>query len=163
MMSEQHKLILKMASIAVLVIGAFAGGYFISDNSWAAKWSERDKADALAAVTAQEAERIKERQWQSDLEKVHEDGKKRQEVIAADAAELSDTVERLRKQIKSMSSGEQSGNSAIADISRSAATDKVVYSVMLESVIVRAEQYAGYADRNREAALTCKAAYEALR
>lgn len=142
---------------------AFAGGFWLNGVMWQGKWDARDKSDSLAAVAAQEAERVKERQWQSDLEKVHEDGKKRQQAIADDAAELNDTVERLRSKIKSMSAGEQSGDSTIANISRSSATDKVVYSVMLESVIVRAEQYAGYADRNREAALTCAAAYNAIR
>lgn len=163
MMSEQHKLMLKMASLVVLAIGIFSAGYFISDNSWSAKWSERDKADALSVVAAQEAERTKERQWQADIQRVHDEAKKRQETIAADAAELSVTANRLRDKIKSMSAGQSGGNSTATNISRSAATDKVVYSVMLESVIVRAEQYAGYADRNREAALTCNAAYNALR
>lgn len=156
MMNNLH---FKLGALAA----AFAGGFWLNGVMWQGKWDARDKTDALSVVAAQEDERRKERQWQSDLQRVHEDGKRQQKVIAADAAELSDTVERLRDKIKSMSTGQQGGNSTIADISRSAATDKVVYSVMLESVIVRAEQYAGYADRNREAALTCQAAYNAIR
>ena len=154
-----NNLYFKLGALAA----AFAGGFWLNGTLWESKWSERDKADALSVVAAQEAERTKERQWQADIQRVHDEAKKRQETIAADAAELSITANRLRDKIKSMSAGQQSGNSTIADISRSAATDKVVYSVMLESVIVRAEQYAGYADRNREAALTCNEAYNALR
>lgn len=154
-----NSLYFKLGALAA----AFAGGFLLNGTLWESKWSERDKADALSIVAAQEAERAKERQWQTDIQRVHDEAKKRQETIAADAAQLSDTANRLRDKIKSMSAGQQSGNSTAADISRSAATDKVVYSVMLESVIVRAEQYAGYADRNREAAMTCQAAYNALR
>ena len=148
--------------IGLCLLAAISGWYF-TDLAWSAKWSERDKADALSIVAAQEAERTKERQWQADIQRVHDDAKKRQETIAADAAELSVTASRLRDKIKSMPASQSGGNSAATNISRSAATDKVVYSVMLESVIVRAEQYAGYADRNREAAMTCNAAYNAIR
>lgn len=154
-----NNLYFKLGALAA----AFAGGFWLNGVMWQGKWDARDKADAIAAVAAQEAERAKERQWQSDLEKVHEDGKKRQEVIAADAAELSDTVERLRIKIKSMSAGQQGGNSTIADISRSAATDKIVLNQLLEWSVGTNETLAIYADQNREAALTCNAAYEALR
>ena len=154
-----NSLYFKLGALAA----AFAGGFWLNGTLWESKWSERDKADALSVVAAQEAERTKERQWQADIQRVHDEAKKRQETIAADAAELSITANRLRDKIKSMSADQQGGNSTIADISRSSATDKVVYSVMLESVIIRAEQYAGYADRNREAALTCNTAYNALR
>ena len=142
---------------------AFAGGFWLSGTLWESKWSERDKADALSVVATQEAERAKERQWQADIQRVHDESKKRQETIAADAAELSNTANRLRDKIKSLSTSQQGGNSTATDISRSAATDKVMYSVMLEALVIRAEQYAGYADRNREAALTCQAAYNAIR
>lgn len=145
------------------LVAAFAGGFWLNGVMWESKWSERDEADALSVVAAQEAERTKERQWQSDLEKVHEDGKKRQQIIADDAAELNDTVERLRSKIKSMSAGEQGGNSTIADISRSAATDKIVLGQLLEWSVGTNETLARYADQNRESALTCNAAYNALR
>lgn len=154
-----NSLYFKLGALAV----AFAGGFWLNGTLWQGKWDARDKADALSVVAAQEAERAKERQWQADIQRVHDEAKKRQETIAADAAELSNTANRLRDKIKSMSAGHKGGNSTATDISRSAATDKAVYSVMLESVIVRAEQYAGYADRNREAAMTCKAAYNAIR
>lgn len=154
-----NSLYFKLGALAA----AFACGFWLNGTLWQGKWSERDKADALSVVAAQEAERIKERQWQADIQRMHDESKKRQETIAADAAELSDTAKRLRDKIKSLSTSQQGGNSIATNISRSAATDKVVYSVMLESVIVRAEQYAGYADRNREAALTCQAAYNAIR
>lgn len=149
--------------LCLLVAISFGGGFWLNGVMWQGKWDARDKADALASVAAQEAERVKERQWQSDLEKVHQDGKKRQDTIAADAAELSATVERLRSKIKSMSAGEQGGNSTIAGISRGAATDKIVLNQLLEWSVGTNETLARYADQNREAALTCNSAYNALR
>jgi len=147
----------------VTLAAAFAGGFWLNGTLWESKWSERDKSDALSVVAAQEAERTKERQWQADIQRVHDEAKKRQETIAADAAELSDTANRLRDKIKSMSAGQSSGNSTIADISRSAATDKVVLGKLLEWSVGTNEALARYADQNREAALTCVATYNALR
>jgi len=148
--------------IGLCLLAAISGWYF-TDLAWSAKWSERDKADALSIVAAQESERAKERQWQADIQMVHDDAKKRQETIAADAAELSVTANRLRDKIKSMSAGQQGGNSTATDISRGAATDKVVLGQLLEWSVGTNEALARYADQNREAALTCNAAYEALR
>lgn len=154
-----NSLYFKLGALAA----AFAGGFWLNGVMWQGKWDARDKSDALAAVAAQEAERVKEHQWQEDIQRVHEDGKKRQQAIADDAAELNDTVERLRGKIKSLSAGEQGGDSAIASISRSAATDKVVLGQLLEWSVGTNETLARYADQNREAALTCNAAYNALR
>lgn len=154
-----NNLYFKLGALAV----AFAGGFWLNGVMWQGKWSERDKADALSVVAAQEAERSKERQWQADIQRVHDESKKRQEVIAADAAELSDAANRLRDKIKSMSAGQQGGNSTATDISRSAATDKVVLGQLLEWSVGTNETLARYADQNREAALTCNAAYNALR
>lgn len=154
-----NSLYFKLGALAA----AFAGGFWLNGTLWESKWSERDKADSLSVVAAQEAERTKERQWQADIQRVHEDAKKRQETIAADAAELSDTANRLRDKIKSLPTSQQGGNSTAADISRSAATDKVVLGQLLEWSVGTNETLARYADQNREAALTCNAAYNALR
>lgn len=154
-----NSLYFKLGALAA----AFAGGFWLNGTLWESKWSERDKADALSIVAAQEAERTKERQWQADIQRVHDEAKKRNEAIAADAAELSDTANRLRDKIKSMSTGQSSGNSAATNISRSAATDKVVLGKLLEWSVGTNETLARYADQNREAALTCNAAYNALR
>ena len=154
-----NSLYFKLGALAA----AFAGGFWLNGTLWESKWSERDKSDALSVVAAQEAERTKERQWQVDIQRVHDEAKKRNEAIAADAAQLSDTANRLRDKIKSMSAGQQSGNSTIADISRSAATNKIVLGQLLEWSVGTNETLARYADQNREAALTCVAAYNALR
>ena len=154
-----NNLYFKLGALAA----AFAGGFWLTGVLWQGKWDARDKADALSVVAAQEAERAKERQWQADIQRVHDEAKKRNKAIAADAAELSATASRLRDKIKSMSAGQQGGNSTIADISRSAATDKVVLGQLLEWSVGTNETLARYADQNREAALTCGAAYNAIR
>jgi uncharacterized membrane protein YcjF (UPF0283 family) len=145
-----------------LVVGALFG-HWLTNNYWKAKWADRDTADAKALIAANATERAKELSWQVKVEKVSEDAKKRNETIAADAAELSDVVARLRKQIAGRHSDIQGANSAATNISRAAATDKVMHSVMLETLIIRAEQYAGFADESRAAGLTCQAAYDAIR
>ena len=154
-----NSLYFKLGALAA----AFAGGFWLNGTLWESKWSERDRVDALSVVAAQEAERAKERQWETDIQRVHDDAKKRQETIAADAAELGDTANRLRDKIKSMSKGQSGGNTTATNISRGAATDKVVLGKLLEWSVGTNETLARYADQNREAALTCNAAYNALR
>lgn len=146
------------ASLALVYLG-----HWVTDNHWQAKWSEREAQYAAAQVAANEAVRSQERIWQSDIQRVHDEAKKRNETIAADAAELSDVVARLRKQIADRAANSKGSNSTATDISRAAATDKVMHSVMLETLVIRAEQYAGFADESRAAGLTCQAAYDAVR
>lgn len=143
-------------------IACFASGWFINGSLWQSKWDARDKADAIALVEYQERQRAQERQWQDDLQKVHDDAKKRQNELAADSAELNAAIERLRKQLQS--AGNKAGSdTAVANISRAAATDKAVYSVLLESSIVRAGKLAEFADASRQAGLICEASYNAVR
>jgi hypothetical protein len=144
------------------VVISFYAGHWLTNNHWSAKWSDREAQYAEAQVVANEAVRAQERLWQDKIEKVHDEAKKRNETIAADAAELSDVVARLRKQIADRAANSKSSNSTATDISRTAATDRVMYSVMLEGAIIRAEQYAGFADQSRTAGLACQAAYNAL-
>lgn len=140
----------------------FAGGWFVNGALWQSKWSEREADYAAAQVAANEAVRAQERIWQDKLSKVANDAKITQERLRVDSAELSDVAARLRKQLADRATNSKSTNSTATDISRAAATDKVMYSVMLESAIVRAEQYAGFADQSRAAGLACQAAYSAL-
>lgn len=148
--------------IGLCLLAAISGWYF-TDLVWSAKWSERDKADALSIVAAQEAERTKERQWQTDIQRVHDDAKKRQETIAADAAELGDTVASLREQIKHLSANNKSAGATIAELRRTNATSDLVRREMLGYCVGRIESLATAFDRNRAQGLACTSAYEAIR
>ena len=140
----------------------FGSGWFINGSLWQSRWDARDKADAVALVEHQERQRAQERQWQDDLQKVHDDAKKRQNELAADSAQLSAAIERMRKQLQA--AGSKAGaNTAVADISRAAATDKAVYSVLFEASIIRAGQLAEFADASRAAGIACANSYNALK
>lgn len=142
-------------------IACFVAGWLVNGSLWRSKWDARDKADAVALVEHQERQRAQERQWQDDLQKVHDDAKKRQSELAADSAELNAAIERMRKQLQA--AGSKTGaNSAATDISRAAATDKAVYSVLFESAIIRAGQLAEFADASRAAGIACANSYNAL-
>lgn len=154
---------IKLYVMAGAGVALSAAGYWIADTKANAAWNEREAQYAAAQVAANEAVRAQERIWQDKITKVSNDAKITQERLRVDSAELSDVAARLRKQLADRATNSKSTNTTAADISRAAATDRVMYSVMLESVIIRAEQYAGFADQSREAALTCQAAYNALR
>ena len=148
--------------IGLCLLAAISGWYF-TDLVWSAKWSERDKADALSVVAAQEAERTKERQWQTDIQRVHDEAKKRQETIAADAAELGDTVASLREQIKHLSANNKSAGATIDELRRTNATSDLVRREMLGYCVGRIESLATAFDRSRAQGLACTSAYNALR
>lgn len=142
-------------------VACFGAGWFVNGSLWQSKWDARDKADAVALIEHQERQRTQERQWQDDLQKVHDDAKKRQSELAADSAELNAAIERMRKQLQT--AGSKTGtNSAATDISRAAATDKAVYSVMLETLVIRAGQYAEFADASRAAGIACVNSYNTI-
>ena len=153
---------IKYYAMAGAGVALFAAGYWIADTKADAAWNEREAQYAAAQVAANEAIRAQERLWQDKLTKVANDAKITQERLRIDSAELSDVAARLRKQLADRATNSKSTNTTAADISRAAATDRVMYSVMLESVIIRAEQYAGFADQSRAAGLACQDAYNAL-
>ena len=149
-------------ALLLLVAASFYGGWYVNGARWEAKHSELVADYATAQVTANEAIRSQERLWQDKLSKVTNDAKIKQESLQRDSAELSAVAARLRKQIADHAANNKGANSTAADISRAAATDRVMYSVMLESVIIRAEQYARFADETRAAGVACQNSYNAL-
>jgi len=154
-----NSLYFKLGALAA----AFAGGFWLNGTLWQAKWSERDKADALSVVAAQEAEHTKERQWQAYIQKVHDEAKKQQETIAADAAELGGTVASLREQIKHLSANNKSAGATIAELRRTSATSDLVRREMLGYCVGRIESLATAFDRSRAQGLACASAYNAIR
>lgn len=154
-----NSLYFKLGALAA----AFAGGFWLNGVMWQGKWDARDRSDALAAVAAQEAERAKERKWQEDIQKVHDETKKRQDTIAADAAELGDTVASLREQIKHLSANNKSAGATIAELRRTNATTELVQRELLGYSLARVESLAAAFDRSRAEGLACVSAYNALR
>jgi hypothetical protein len=157
--NQTYKII--AASVALLLAAFF--GHWITNNHWQAKWSKHIEQDAAQVLAANEAIRAKERQWQDKLNEASKDAKLREQQLKIDSDELGATVDGLLSKIELLTANSKTASAAIAESGRSAATDKLVYKELLVWSIGANQELSRYADENRSAALTCEAAYNALR
>lgn len=135
----------------------------MADNSWKTKWSERDRSDLAALAKAEREVRETEKLWQTKINEVQADAKNQAEILAADAADLSNTVDELRQSLKLSKSTGATAEARIAELRRTAATSDIVQAELCSWSIDTAKELAAIADRNRAAGLACQAAYKAIK
>lgn len=150
----------------IVLIGAMwlaaYSAYWVTDNNWQQKWSDRDLADSKAETAAANRVLEKEREWKQKLTKVQNDARARENALEADAAELSSVVDQLRSSLKAEAGKSAAASSTIAELRRTAATAAVVRTELCSWAIGRAEALARFADRSRAAGLACVASYKEL-
>ena len=149
--------------LCLLAVASAYAGHWVTNAHWSAKWSERDKADLSAQLIADQRELKLQTDWQNKIDEVAQNAKLEQAKIAADAAELSDTVAELRRTIKVSDSNLQSTAATITRLRAANATTKLVQSELSSWCIGRIEIMAGIADRSRAAGLACEKSYNAIR
>ena len=147
----------------LFLAGSAYAGHWITNSHWSAKWSERDKADLSAQLIADQRELKLQTDWQNKIDEVAQNAKLEQAKIAADAAELSDTVAELRRTIKVSDSNLQSTAATITRLRAANATTKLVQSELSSWCVGRIEIMAGIIDRSRAAGLACEKSYNAIR
>lgn len=147
---------------AILIVLSAWAGHEWSDRGWSQRWAERDTADAAARVAMVDEARRTEQRWQTKINEVQADAKNHAEILAADAAELNDTVSELRKSLRLSTAAGSSATATIAELRRTAATNAVVRQRLCGWTIERAKELAAIADRNRAAGLACQRAYEGI-
>lgn len=147
---------------AILIVLSAWAGHEWSDRGWSQRWAERDTADASARVAMAADARRTEQQWQTKINEVQADAKRNAEILAADAAELNDTVSQLRKSLRMSTADGATAAATITELRRTAATNAVVRVELCGWAIERAKELAAIADRNRAAGLACQRAYEGI-
>ncbi|WP_162270310.1 DUF2514 family protein [Bordetella ansorpii] len=156
------------AAIAALIAGA--GAWTAQQWRWDARMArvERDQAEyrdqqAKATIAAVEAARDEEQRRTAAVERERNDAQQRAAAAAADADAATVASRRLRQRIDALVADAVARNSAVADGGPSAGAPIDMLAHVLGQAIDTAGELAEYADRARNAGLTCERAYDAVR
>lgn len=167
--------------VALLVIGGlylhsdgYDSGYDTSNREWEAKWEKNEREwnvkwekQANALVTAQadasEAARKREQQYQQDLAKVVEDGKRSlQQALLTTERDVAD-AKRMREQAERMAAHSRcpSPNAPVAAGSIPARSTSDLLADLLGRAEARARELGEAYERARAAGVICTNAYNA--
>lgn len=142
----------------------YSAGEAAAEQSWKLKWSERDKADALA--TAQR-ERVAREEEQRRLQAADAERKRSDEELAkvqadADAAERarSGLQQQLKKLQRDFAGSETGRISALAAASASKAETGILLAQLLGEADELAGKFAKEADERYVAGSTCERTYD---
>lgn len=152
-----------LAAIVAACFLSIAGGYWLADTKWQAKWSEHEAEDARASLQAAQDAIERQRKLTIELEKAYETAKELQDQYEADRIAAANTAQRLRSEIARYQAAAKADNSSAVSISANAATDRLVLANVLARIDQRAGELADYADANRKAVINCVNEYSALR
>lgn len=117
------------------------------------------KAQAIADQKA--ADKLEEQRRNAELQKIQADAQQRIDAARNDAVNAAAKSGRLQQQITSIRK-QLVGYSAAESIGNPAAETGVLLGDVLSKSVERNRQLADYADRAREAGLTCQKQYESL-
>lgn len=152
--------------IALTVLASvFAAGYITANNSWQTKWANRDAADARAIQAFNEQQRRIEQERQGAINAIQEDAQKRIAKAKRDADAANAESERLQVGITDAIGRLNSGRSDTGTTAGSKAgrSTGLLLAELFREIDTAAGNYAAEADRARSVAMTCEAAYDAVR
>lgn len=117
---------------------------------------------AKAAAEQKTADKQEEQRRNAELQKIQADARQRIDAARNDAVNAAAKSGRLQQQLANIRK-QLVGYSATESIGNPAAETGVLLAQLLSESVERNRQLADYADRAREAGLTCEAQYNSLR
>lgn len=157
MMSILAKYWRPLAIIIIVAAGAlWARSEIIS-------YGEQQYAAGYAKAVAEQkaADKKEEQRRNAELQKIHADAQQRIDTAHNDAVNAAAKSGRLQQQLANIRK-QLVGYSVTESIGNPAADTGVLLADVLSKSVERNRQLAGYADRAREAGLTCQKQYESL-
>lgn len=148
-------------SLAIIIIVA-AGALWMRGEiiSYGDQRYAEGKAQAIADQKA--ADKQEEQRRNAELQKIQADAQQRIDAARNDAVNAAAKSGRLQQQLANIRK-QLVGYSTTESIGNPAAETGVLLSDVLNKSVERNRQLADYADRAREAGLTCEAQYNSLR
>ena len=149
-------------AIAAALVGA-AAGYFISDNSWQAKWANAEREAATAQLNAVNAAVTQYKNRIKSLELISRETTKQLNTVKNDAAIADSAANSLQQQIDNYvrgGSGDHANSCTISERA-AAATRELLLAELLKRADRRAGELAKTADEARTRGLACEAEYAA--
>lgn len=147
--------------LAIIIIIA-AGVLWVANkvSSYGDQRYAEGKAQAIADQKA--ADKKEEQRRNAELQKIQADAQQRIDAARNDAVNAAAKSGRLQQQLANIRK-QLIGYSTAESIGNPAAETGVLLSDVLSKSVERNRQLADYADRAREAGLTCEAQYNSLR
>lgn len=147
--------------LAIIIIVA-AGALWIRGEVIAYGDQRYTEGKAQAIADQKAADKQEEQRRNAELQKIQADAQQRIDAARNDAVNAAAKSGRLQQQLANIRK-QLVGYSAAESIGNPAAETGVLLSDVLATSVERNRQLADYADRAREAGLTCEAQYNSLR
>lgn len=159
---KQYAVLLGSVLALALLAGACYLTYVVTDNHWSAKYSglKQEYSDASAKAT-QEA-RIKEWEYQNNVDAIAQQGAKDLAQARSDADSANASIGRLQQRINRLLADTSSEDSGTTQRGKTAREALDLLANVLEKSLERNRQLAEYADKASSAGLTCEKAYDTI-
>lgn len=159
---KQYAVLLGSVLALALLAGACYLTYVVTDNHWSAKYSGLEQKYSDASAKATEEARVKEWEYQNNVDAIAQQGAKDLAQARSDADSATASISRLQQRINGLltdTSSEDSGTSKRGKTAREALD---LLANVLEKSLERNRQLAEYADKASSAGFTCEKAYDSI-
>lgn len=159
---KQYAVLLGSVLALALLAGACYLTYVVTYNHWSAKYSGLKQEYSDASAKATEEARIKEWEYQNNVDAIAQQGAKDLAQARSDADSANASIGRLQQRINRLLADTSSEDSGTTQRGKTAREALDLLANVLEKSLERNRQLAEYADQASSAGLTCEKAYDAI-
>lgn len=159
---KQYAVLLGSVLALALLAGACYLTYVVTDNHWSAKYSGLEQKYSDASAKATQEARIKEWEYQNNVDAIAQQGAKDLAQARSDADSANASISRLQQRINRLLADTSSEDSGTTQRGKTAREALDLLANVLEKSLERNRQLADYADKASSAGLTCEKAYDAI-
>ena len=159
---KQYAVLLGSVLALALLAGACYLTYVVTDNHWSAKYSGLEKQYSNASAKATQEARVKEWEYQNNVDAIAQQGAKDLAQARSDADSANASIGRLQQRINRLLADTSSEDSGTTQRGKTAREALDLLANVLEKSLERNRQLAEYADRAAEAGRVCERQYDKL-
>lgn len=159
---KQYAVLLGSVLALALLAGACYLTYVVTDNHWSAKYSGLKQEYSDASAKATEEARVKEWEYQNNVDAIAQQGAKDLAQARSDADSANASIGRLQQRINRLLANTSSEDSGTTQRGKTAREALDLLANVLEKSLERNRQLAEYADQASSAGFTCEKAYDSI-